>query len=71
MREPRDMMVPCCHGSLLRPPLHGAWSTWSSIPGSSTHKGHSGSFWFLIFLLIAVVIVGIVIFLPWPCWSAC
>jgi hypothetical protein len=39
VREPRDMMVPCCHGSLLRPPLHGAWSTWSSIPGSSTHKG--------------------------------
>jgi hypothetical protein len=26
-------------------------------------QGHSGCFWFLIFLLIAVVIVGIVIFL--------
>ena len=26
-------------------------------------QGHSGCFWFLIFLLIAVVIVGIIIFL--------
>ena len=26
-------------------------------------QGHSGCFWFLIFLLIAVVIVGIVVFL--------